>query len=156
MRMAPHLIRPLRFVLPHLPEMRPKWLLRLGLFIYDNLGGGNTLAGSRALSLKTDCAGKCLKAELEMGFEYSDCFVDDSRLTIVNAIAAAAFGADIRRDCEVTKLDQYGGGWTAQTTTGPVKAKLVINASGPWADQVCALYPMPQNVKRVRLVRAHI
>ena len=153
MRMAPHLIRPLRFVLPHLPEMRPKWLLRMGLFIYDKLGGRNRLAGSRAVSLKTDRAGKCLKAKFATGFEYSDCFVDDSRLTVINAVAAAAFGADIRRDCEVTKLDRCKIGWAAQTTTGPVKAKLVINASGPWADQVCALYPMPQNVKRVRLVR---
>ena len=129
MRMAPHLIRPLRFVLPHLPGMRPKWLLRMGLFIYDKLGGQNRLEGSRAVSLKTDRVGKCLKAKFVTGFEYSDCFVDDSRLTIINAVAAAA------------------------TTTGTVKAKLVINASGPWADQVCALHPMPQNVKRLRLVR---
>ena len=153
MRMAPHLIRPLRFVLPHLPEMRPKWLLRLGLFIYDNLGGRNRLAGSRSVSLKTDNAGKCLKAEFTTGFEYSDCFVDDSRLTIANAVAADGFGADIRRDCEVTKLDQYESGWAAQTNSGLIKAKLVINASGPWADQVCALFPNPQNVKRIRLVR---
>ena len=111
------------------------------------------MAGSKAVSLKTDPAGKCLKAELVTGFEYSDCFVDDSRLTILNAVAAAEFGADIRRDCEVTKLEQHEGGWIAQTTTGPVKAKLVINASGPWADQICALYPRPKNLKRVRLVR---
>ena len=94
MRMAPHLIRPLRFVLPHLPEMRPKWLLRMGLFIYDKLGGRNRLAGSRAVSLKTDRAGKCLKAKFATGFEYSDCFVDDSRLTIINAVAAAEFGVE--------------------------------------------------------------
>ncbi len=153
MQMAPHLIRPLRFILPHLPEMRSKWLLRLGMFIYDHLGGRNRLEGSKAVCLKTGSLGKDLKAEFVTGFEYSDCSVDDSRLTIANAVAAQGFGADIRRDCEVIKLDQYEGGWTAETTTGPIKAKLVINASGPWAEQVCALYRQPQNIKRVRLVR---
>lgn len=153
MRMAPHLIRPIRFVLPYLPEMRPKWLLRIGLFIYDNLGGRNRLSGSRTVNLKKDRAGKCLKENFSTGFEYSDCFVDDSRLTIANAIAAAEFSADIRRDCEVTKLDKYENGWIAETTTGLIKAKLVINASGPWADNICALYPQKKNLRRVRLVR---
>lgn len=153
MQMAPHLIKPLRFILPHLPAMRPKWLLRLGLFLYDNLGGRNRLAKSSGVNLRTDEAGKELKAEFTSGFEYSDCFVDDSRLTITNAIAAAGFGAEIRRHCEVKKLDPDENGWKAETTSGSIFAKLVINASGPWADQICALHPEQKNLNRIRLVR---
>ena len=153
MQMAPHLIRPLRFILPHLPEMRPKWLLRLALLLYDNLGGRKRLAGSVAVNLKKDRAGKGLKTEFTSGFEYSDCFVDDSRLTIANALAAAEFGAKICRDCGVTRLDQFEDGWKARTTGDSITAKIVINAGGPWADQVCSLYPQPKKLKRVRLVR---
>jgi len=81
MSMAPHLIQPLRFVLPHRPEMRPKWLLRLGLFLYDHLAGTSRLPASSSVDLRQDEAGLFLRKTLTDGFEYSDCFVDDSRLT---------------------------------------------------------------------------
>jgi len=92
MQMAPHLIRPLRFVLPHLAGMRPKWLLRLGLFLYDNLGGVHLgrqrrIQKSAFVDLKNSAAGQPLKSSFSAGFEYSDCFVDDSRLTILTALA---------------------------------------------------------------------
>lgn len=96
LRIAPHIIRPLRFILPHVSDMRPAWLIRLGLFLYDHLGGRRILAATRSVDLKKDAAGIPLVAELKNGYEYSDCQVDDARLVILNAIAAAQHGADIR------------------------------------------------------------
>ena len=158
MQIAPHLIRPLRFVLPHLAGMRPKWLLRLGLFFYDNLGGVHLgrkrrLEKSTFVDLKNSAAGKPLKPSFNAGFEYSDCFVDDSRLTILTALAAAEEGAEIRRDCEVQRLNREADVWLAHSSTGPITAKIVINAGGPWVEQIIARQASSKNKARIRLVR---
>ncbi len=85
---APHIVRPLRFVLPHSKGMRPAWLLRLGLFIYDHLGGRKLLPGTARVNLKTGPIGAGLRADLKLGFEYSDCWVEDNRLVILNPLLA--------------------------------------------------------------------
>jgi glycerol-3-phosphate dehydrogenase len=94
LRAAPHLIRPMRFVLPHHAGLRPRWLMRLGLFLYDHLGGREILPGTRSLDLHSDPAGAPLRPEFTRGFEYSDCWADDARLVVLNACDAAARGAD--------------------------------------------------------------
>ena len=158
MQMAPHLIHPLRFVLPHLPSMRPKWLLRLGLFLYDHLGKRQFLKGSSSVNLKTNEAGQILRADLTYGFEYSDCFVDDNRLTIANAVAAKTYGAEIRSRCGVTEVNfNPETGWQVKTEDGIISAKLVINAAGPWVDQLRSLTGRKANQQSIRLVRgSHI
>ena len=162
MKMAPHLIHPLRFVLPHLPSMRPKWLLRAGLFFYDHLGGRKLLPASRSVNLTTDITGEILAPDLTAGFEYSDCMVDDNRLTILNARAAHELGAVIRNRTKVISAVQQDAGWHVVTDKGDIFAKMVVNAGGPWADGVRSLASAPQglpahNQKHIRLVRgSHI
>ena len=95
LRAAPHIVWPMRFVLPHVPAMRPAWLVRLGLFLYDHLGGRRLLPGTRALDLRRAPEGRPLKPEYRKGFEYSDCWVDDARLVVLNALDAQAKGAEI-------------------------------------------------------------
>ena len=92
LRAAPHIIWPMRFVLPHVPEMRPAWLVRLGLFLYDHLGGRKLLPPTRALDLRRDPEGRPLKPEYRKAFEYSDCWVDDARLVVLNALDARERG----------------------------------------------------------------
>jgi glycerol-3-phosphate dehydrogenase len=93
---APHIISPLRFILPHHAGLRPAWLIRLGLFLYDHIGGRKLLPGTTSVNLLTDEAGRPLKKNFSKGFEYSDCWVMDSRLVVLNAMDAAAKGATIR------------------------------------------------------------
>jgi len=138
--MAPHIIWPLRFVLPHQKAMRPKWLLRLGLFLYDHLGGRKRLPGTRVLDLRADPAGQPLTPDLVTAFEYSDCWVQDARLTVLNARDAADRGAEIMVRTECVGLDRSGGAWTlrlkdkASGGERTVTARLVVNAAGPWVD----------------------
>ena len=158
MQMAPHLIHPLRFILPHLPSMRPKYLLRMGLFLYDHLGKRRFLKGSSSVNLQTDEAGAILRDDLRHGFEYSDCFVDDNRLTIANAMAAKNYGAAIHPHCAVIAADyEKKTGWKITTDDGVIHAKMVINAGGPWADQLRSLNGRFANQQSIRLVRgSHI
>src|SRR5439155_1080690 len=110
LRMAPHLIRPLRFVLPAEPGTRAPWLLRLGLFVYDHLGGRKLLPGTRTLDLSRDPLGAPLKGRFERGFEYSDCQVDDARLVVLNALDAADRGASIRTRTRCLRAER-GAEW---------------------------------------------
>ena len=163
-KIAPHIIRPMRFVLPHHPEMRPAWLLRLGLFIYDHLGGRKALPATRSLDLTTDMVGKPLKPGLfRTGFEYSDCWVDDARLVVLNARDAADRGADIRTRCAVSGARCDGDLWQITTTdekSGKVStltARALINAAGPWVGAVADYLPVSQAHAHTRLVRgSHI
>jgi len=161
--MAPHLIQPLRFVLPHHRDLRPAWLLRLGLFIYDHIGGRKKLPTTTVLDLSKDEAGRPLNQNYKKGFEYSDCAVDDARLVILNALDAAERGASIRTQTKCINLLRNKATWSitledkrnkSQTT---VTAKIVINASGPWVDTVLTqLYPEKEN-NNIRLVQgSHI
>ena len=110
--LAPHIIRPLRFVLPHRAGMRPLWLLRTGLFLYDHLGGRRKLAPTCKLDLTRDEAGKPLRqGQFESGFEYSDCFVDDARLVVLNAISARDLGAQIETRTRAASARVIDGLW---------------------------------------------
>ena len=160
--MAPHLIRPLRFVLPHQKGMRPAWLLRLGLFLYDHLGGRKALPGTRVLDLTEDVAGAPLKDGFRRAFEYSDCWVDDARLVILNARDAADRGAVIRPRTRVVATETEGALWrvdlaAAGTVPVPVYARAVINAAGPWVDRVLTGAAGQNDARNVRLVQgSHI
>ncbi|HSP25330.1 MAG TPA: glycerol-3-phosphate dehydrogenase, partial [Saliniramus sp.] len=111
LRAMPHISWPMRFVLPHQRGMRPAWLLRLGLFIYDHLGGRKILPATRTLDLRTDPAGEPLKASFTRAFEYSDCWVEDARLVVLNARDAQARGARIMTRTKVATATREGGLW---------------------------------------------
>ena len=138
LRSAPHIMWPLRFVMPHDPSMRPAWMVRIGLFLYDHLARREVLPGSRAIDLRTHAAGVPLKPQFERGFVYSDGWVDDARLVVLNAIDARAKGAEVltRTPCLHMQRDEHG--WTA-VLAGPagrrtVRTRAVVNAAGPWAE----------------------
>ncbi len=161
--MAPHIIWPLRFVLPHHAGLRPAWLLRLGLFLYDHLGGRKRLPATRTLDLRTDPTGKPLKAGFDKAFEYSDCWVQDARLVALNAMDAAARGATILTRTRVTKAARLTDHWLVtltDTETGvarDVTARVVVNAAGPWIDEVLHSVTGVQQARHVRLVQgSHI
>ena len=140
LRAMPHISRPLRFVLPHHTGLRPAWLLRLGLFLYDHLGGRKILPPTRVLDLATDPAGAPLKPTFRKAFEYSDCQVDDARLVILNARDAAGRGAEIRTRVRFEHAERTEIGWRA-TITGAagretVMARAIVNAAGPWVGDV--------------------
>ncbi|MFM6854807.1 MAG: FAD-dependent oxidoreductase, partial [Sphingopyxis sp.] len=105
---APHIIHPMRFILPHRQGLRPRWLLRLGLFLYDHIGGRALLPATRSVDLRRHPAGGPLQPGMARGFEYSDGWVDDARLVVLNAMDAARHGATIRTRCEVTALARQG------------------------------------------------
>lgn len=129
---APHIIWPLRFILPHQKGIRPAWLVRLGLFLYDHIGGRKLLPPTRTVDLRVDPAGKPLRPEYVKAFEYSDCWVDDARLVVLNAMDAAEHGADVRTRCEVTHLERRDGVWHIEIAgKEPVQARAVANAAGP-------------------------
>ena len=140
--MAPHIIRPLRFVLPHHRALRPALLIRLGLFLYDHLGGRRILPGSRAVDLADTPAGRPLKPGFSRGFEYSDCWVDDARLVVLNAMDAARRGADIRVRTEVVSARRDGERWRIELEDArsgkreTFVARALVNAAGPWVTDV--------------------
>jgi len=141
LRAAPHIVSPLRFVLPHHKGLRPAWFIRLGLLIYDHLGGRKILPATRRLDLKKDAAGAPLKPIFRMGFEYSDCWVDDARLVILNAIDAAERGAVVETRTEMVKAERRAGGWriTLREKSGALReigAKTMVNAAGPWVGEL--------------------
>ena len=138
MRAAPHIVRPMRFMLPHSPEQRPAWLIRLGLFLYDHLGGRELLPPSRALDLKLDLKrapeGAPLRDEFVRGFVYSDCQVDDARLVILNALDASTLGARVLSRAELIGARRDGGVWRLALrarTVRAARARALVNASGP-------------------------
>lgn len=142
---APHIIRPLRFIMPHQPHLRPAWLIRTGLFFYDHLGKREKLAGSKHITF--DAATSPLKAEITQGFEYSDCAVDDARLVVLNAIQAREQGAHIATQTRCTSAYRENGLWVIdlENTQGryTVQAKALVNAAGPWVVQF-----IQQNLKQ--------
>ncbi|WP_310621446.1 glycerol-3-phosphate dehydrogenase [Flexibacterium corallicola] len=160
---APHIAWPLRFIFPHHKELRPAWLIRLGLFLYDHLGGRKLLPGTTSVKLDEGRYNESLKPLFKKGFEYSDCWVDDARLVILNARDAAARGADIRRDCEVTKVEKDGKRWkvTVRDTLSHVEetifSRAVVNAAGPWVADILNTALGRSDTSKVRLVKgSHI
>ncbi len=128
---APHLIWPLRFVLPYAKGLRPRWLLRLGLFLYDHIGGRKHLPATQTVRLANHPAGGPLKPDFGTGFVYSDCWVDDARLVALNARDAADRGAEVRPRCPVAALGRDGDTWRITTPQGEFRARAVVNAAGP-------------------------
>lgn len=141
MALAPHIIWPLRFVLPHHKALRPAFLLRIGLFLYDHMGGRKLLPPTRKLNLHQTPQGAPLDDTFRLGFEYSDCWVDDARLTLLNVRDAADKGADILKGWRCTGAVRKDGLWhatleTADGTQQAVEAKAIVNASGSWAADI--------------------
>ncbi|HTZ37762.1 MAG TPA: glycerol-3-phosphate dehydrogenase, partial [Stellaceae bacterium] len=138
---APHLVRPMRFVLPHGGGQRPRWMLRAGLFLYDRLGGARSLPASAAVDLRSGPLGAPLRETVRDGFVYSDCVVDDARLTVANARDAARLGAEIATRSALVAARREGAAWraTLQPEDGPardVAARILVNAAGPWVADV--------------------
>ncbi|MBB3659160.1 glycerol-3-phosphate dehydrogenase [Rhizobium sp. BK650] len=162
--MAPHIIWPLRFVLPyHKGGVRPAWMIRLGLFLYDHLGGRKLLPPTSVLNMRTDPAAKPLKALFTKAFEYSDGWVDDARMVVLNARDAADKGALIMPRTKVVSARQEGGVWqikTINSLTGKSEthqARMLINAAGPWVDHVIRSTFGQNEAHHVRLVQgSHI
>lgn len=147
LRAAPHLIRPMRFILPHHARLRPWWLIRTGLFLYDHLGGRKILPGTTALDLRND---PLLRPEYTKGFEYSDCTVDDSRLVILNARDAATRGADIRTRTRCLGARRNDGVWHLSLEGGVTEAaRVLVDAAGPWVTRAIG----ETTSRRVRLVK---
>lgn len=160
---APHIIWPMRFVLPHHAGLRPAWLLRLGLFLYDHLGGRKLLPATKVLDMTSDPAAGPLKKMFRKAFEYSDCWVNDARLVVLNARDAADRGAVIRTRTKVVDARREDGQWRVTITdqlTGQnetVTARILINAGGPWVDEVLRGVTHSSNAQNVRLVQgSHI
>jgi glycerol-3-phosphate dehydrogenase len=163
LRAMPHISWPLRFVLPHHKGLRPAWLLRLGLFIYDHLGGRRILPPTRTLDLTTDPVGAPLKDGFTRGFEYSDCWVEDARLVVLNAREAAARGAEILTRTRCETATRRGGLWEVTLRcqgTGAkrvIRARALINAGGPWVEEIIRARVRENTADKIRLVRgSHI
>ncbi|MEQ8772853.1 MAG: glycerol-3-phosphate dehydrogenase [Erythrobacter sp.] len=154
---APHIIWPLRFVLPHDAGLRPKWMLRLGLFLYDHLGGRKLLPATRMLDLRAPPHDAILEERLTSGFEYSDCWVEDSRLVALNCVDAAERGGDIRTRTECVGLERAGDRWRARLVRrgeeSTVTAARVVNAAGPWVDQLLGRALPGERHANLRLVK---
>ncbi len=162
-RMAPHIVEPLRFVLPHHRGLRPAWLLRLGLFLYDHIGGRKLLPATRTLDLTRDAAGGPLKPGLfRRGFEYSDARVDDARLVVLTARDAADRGATIATRTRLVTAERGADHWrlTLETAVGErseIAARILVNAAGPWVGDVVGQVLGAKTSAPVRLVKgSHI
>ena len=178
LRSAPHIIWPLRFVMPHVPALRPAWLIRLGLFLYDHLSRREMLPASRGIDMRREPVGQPLVDSIRRGFVYSDAWVDDARLVTLNALAAAELGAEIRTrtqmvsaqreaapgdDAQHGSVGAQGGRWRvvlrdAEHGDYTVTARAIANAAGPWVAQLLSHFSGTGHAKHsVRLVKgSHI
>lgn len=161
LRIASHLVRPMRFVLPHDKGLRPKWMLRLGLFLYDRIGGRRTLPGSRGINLRKPPHDAILQDRFRRGFEYSDCSVDDARLVVLNALDARERGTEVMTGTRCIALERVGEHWRATLRAGgagkTIRTRAVVNAAGPWVDGVAAMATGGRAEAHLRLVKgSHI
>ena len=137
--MAPHLIAPSRFVMPHVPELRPVWMIRAGLFLYDHLSRRAVLGGSKSIDLRTHFAGAPLESSIKRGFIYSDAAVDDARLVVLNAIDACERGSQIATGTRFVSATRSPQTWRAKLVdhdgqTCEVNSRALVNAAGPWVN----------------------
>ncbi len=163
LRAAPHIVWPLRFILPHHKGLRPAWFLRLGLFVYDHLGGRKLLPGTRKLNFRRDEAGKPLKKDFRIGFEYSDCWVQDARLVVLNARDAVRMGAKVVTRSRCLSAERDGDSWLVKIGDEEdgrqyeIRARGLVNAAGPWVDEVIHNRLRANAGAKIRLVRgSHI
>ena len=163
LKMAPHIIWPMRFILPHSKGMRPAWLLRLGLALYDHLGFRKILSGTSSVNLHTGELESTLKNEYKFGYEYSDCWIEDSSLVVLNARDAEARGAQILPRTKVTEARRYNDLWHITINDTPsgeprvVRARMLVNAGGPWVANILRHTAGINATDGVRLVRgSHI
>ena len=161
LKAAPHIIWPMRLVLPHSPDQRPVWLIRLGLFLYDHLGKRETLPGCRRIDLRNDPEGAIIRDEFRTGFEYSDCWVDDARLVVLNAIDAREKGATILTRMAAVSARRENGLWQVDLKGAEgsrrVEARVLVNAAGPWVQDVLGRVSGVNSSRRIRLVKgSHI
>lgn len=186
LKAMPHIARPMRFVLPYDPDLRypsdlsslgkvlqifmpflrgrrPAWLVRAGLFVYDHLGGRKILPATQTLDLQTDPVGKPLRSKYLKAFEYSDCWVDDARLVVLNARDAADRGADIRTRTKCIGANRVDGLWHVELQSDDrndpeiVRARSLVNAGGPWVDEILSSRLRQNSSASIRLVRgSHI
>lgn len=158
---APHLVRSMRFVIPHVASMRPASMMKIGIKLYDFLAGRSVLPKSRTLDLADDPAGAPLRASGGVGFEYSDCVADDARLVIANAIDARERGADIRTRTRLVSARRSGQRWELVTAEGAKRetlyARALVNAAGPWVASVIEMIVKGVKPVTARLVKgSHI
>lgn len=162
LRAAPHIIWPMRFVLPHSPEQRPAWMVRVGLFLYDHLGGRKMLPPTRSLDLTRAPEGRPLRKNFRRAFEYSDCWVDDARLVVLNALDVRARGGTVLTRTPLISAQWGRDLWTIELRDGgrgeslTARGKVMVNAAGPWVEDV--LHRAGRNAgNRVRLIKgSHI
>ncbi|KVN98084.1 glycerol-3-phosphate dehydrogenase [Burkholderia ubonensis] len=141
LRAAPHIMWPLRFVMPHMPNLRPAWLIRIGLFLYDHLAKRELLPGSRGIDMRRHAAGAPLIDSIKRGFVYSDGWVDDARLVVLNALDAKERGAEILTRTKLVSAERVGDEWEARLqladgSISVVRARAIANAAGPWVGDV--------------------
>ncbi|BCN24921.1 glycerol-3-phosphate dehydrogenase [Vibrio alfacsensis] len=160
LRKAPHVAWPMRFRLPHRPFLRPAWMIRCGLFLYDNLSRRTTLPASKTVNLAQS---GLLKPEMKIGFEYSDCWVDDARLVLLNVLSAKEHHAEVRNYCRVEKAQRVNGSWHVTVHDEMTnqrfecKAKALVNAAGPWVKQFFDDGLAQQSPRNIRLIKgSHI
>ncbi|MES2073490.1 MAG: glycerol-3-phosphate dehydrogenase [Pseudomonadota bacterium] len=162
LRSAPHIMWPLRFVMPHDQGQRPAWMIRAGLFLYDHLARREILPGSEVVDMRTHAVGKPLKAQFKRGFVYSDGWVDDARLVVLNAMDAAEKGAQVFTQTCCESVQRRGGGWHAVLRGNnqqelQVQARCVVNATGPWAAHFLQTAADQPSGKSLRLIKgSHI
>jgi glycerol-3-phosphate dehydrogenase len=159
LRIAPHIIRPMRFVLPHRPEMRPRWMIRAGLFLYDHLARRVSLPGAESFSTKGDPRAAPLRPEITAAFAYSDAWVEDSRLVVLNARDAARRGARVLVRTAMVSAKRGADAWACTLRDAAdggaereVRARVLVNAAGPWVEQALGIAGV-RDAGRVRLVR---
>lgn len=160
LKKAPHIAIPMRFRLPHRPFLRPAWMIRAGLFLYDHLGKRTTLAASKQINLAES---GLLQKQIKVGFEYSDCWVDDARLVIVNAISAESNGAEVKNYCRVEKAVRKDNLWVVDIFDQQNnihfqrKARALVNAAGPWVKQFFDDSLVENSPRNIRLIKgSHI
>ncbi len=162
LRCAPHIMWPMRFVMPHNPSMRPAWMIRAGLFLYDHLARREVLPGSCAMDLRGGAIGAPLKKQFTKGFAYSDGWVDDARLVVLTAVDAADRGATVLTRCACVDARREAKAWRVTLccdsgATHTLRARALVNAAGPWAAQFLAEYAHVPQKKTLRLVKgSHI
>ena len=166
LRAAPHIIWPMSFILPHDKGLRPAWLIRLGLVLYDHLGGRELLPASRGIDLSRDPLGAPLRNDFRKGFSYADCWVEDSRLVVLNAMDAAERGAEILTRTRCASARRVDGVWEAelepvgQAEGGQrrqVRARAIVNAAGPWVTDVLSRVAGTNRQAGLRLIKgSHI